>query len=54
MRPIDADDFEKDLHKLIDIAVRRGDMTMNSMLSLMYTLLKMRPTITMKKENPNE
>jgi len=50
MRLIDADDFEKDLHKLIGIAIRRGDLTMNSMLSLMYTLLKMRPTITIKEE----
>ena len=49
MRLIDADDFEKDLHKLIDIAVQRGDMTMNTMLSLMYTLLKMRPTVTIKE-----
>lgn len=45
MRLIDADDFVKDLHELIDDSIREGNMTMNTMLSLMYVMLMKRPTV---------
>lgn len=49
MRPIDADDFVKDLHELIDDSIREGNMTMNTMLSLMYVMLMKRPTVIPNK-----
>lgn len=52
MRPIDADAFEADIRSMIDDSVRDGNVTANSMLTLMYIMLKKRPTVDLPRELP--